>query len=889
MVLIYMDGQDKTDQIKDWKICTEKDSDRLMLRVEFPSGKFFFKPLDQCVIEPTIDCKGNLLHNKNKNTFSYIEKAIHYGNKYIVVKYPESEKPYIMESDNVQISYSANFKNEEVFSYFTSVAKERLKFTNKHIAENVIRQLERIVPYSGTALNAYCLGKTEKRTPKKHLIFPFGLNESQLKAVEAAFSSQISVIEGPPGTGKTQTILNIIANILINGSTVAIVSNNNDAVINVYEKLEKVNLGHIIAKLGNKSNQKEFFQSSIEIVNEDIQGVKEIEEIDDLVQKLKKHLHAQNQVASLKAEINELSVEVSYLEKWRHEERPDVKLIPLEKYKFSLRKIVDLMVFLDHQVKAKVSLKKKLQLLFNYQMIRTSFLNDIDERDNFIYSLQFLFYKRLLERKKKKVDLYENELKSQNFGELLEDLTQNSMGYLKNYLSDAISSKSFNFELDNYKKNFNLFLNRYPILGSGSQSIINAIGKGTLIDYVIMDEASQQEIISGILSAGCAKNLIVVGDRKQLPHIEIRSDIEPPSPVYDSRKMSFLDSVISCLKEEIPITLLKEHYRCHPKIIQFCNQQFYDNQLIPMTEDKGEQSLELITTSKGNHTRWNANQRELESILEVGVDEEAETSFIAPYNAQINLSKKYLSKDASSSTIHKVQGKERDNIIFSTVLDNKKSSLSKMDFVDNPHLVNVAVSRAKHKFTLVTGNSVFLPYNKDIAALIRYIQYYADSDQIHESPVISAFDLLYEEYDKSLEKLKAKLDGKDSKYKSEQIIASIIKELMLKDDFKLLNFHMHIKLSQLVKVDGNFTKREQEFQKRASCDFVFYYKVGKVPMAVLEVDGGYHDRPIQKERDSVKDSILEKVRIPILRLKTTDVKVSKKIEEFLLATINMKP
>ncbi|MGD7063218.1 DUF2726 domain-containing protein [Bacillus altitudinis] len=183
----------------------------------------------------------------------------------------------------------------------------------------------------------------------------------------------------------------------------------------------------------------------------------------------------------------------------------------------------------------------------------------------------------------------------------------------------------------------------------------------------------------------------------------------------------------------------------------------------------------------------------------------------------------------------------------------------------------------------------FLPYNKDIAALIRYIQYYADSDQIHESPVISAFDLLYEEYDKSLEKLKAKLDGKDSKFKSEQIIASILKELMLKDDFKLLNFHMHIKLSQLVKVDGNFTKREQEFQKRASCDFVFYYKVGKVPMAVLEVDGGYHDRPIQKERDSVKDSILEKVRIPILRLKTTDVKVSKKIEEFLLATINMKP
>src|SRR3546814_4457245 len=51
----------------------------------------------------------------------------------------------------------------------------------------------------------------------KGLIYPFGVNESQLAAVERAFSAQISAIEGPPGTGKTQTILNILANILLRG------------------------------------------------------------------------------------------------------------------------------------------------------------------------------------------------------------------------------------------------------------------------------------------------------------------------------------------------------------------------------------------------------------------------------------------------------------------------------------------------------------------------------------------------------------------------------------------------------------------------------------------------------------------------------------------------
>jgi KaiC/GvpD/RAD55 family RecA-like ATPase len=47
---------------------------------------------------------------------------------------------------------------------------------------------------------------------------------SQKSATEKALTEQISVIEGPPGTGKTQTILIIIANAVINGKKVAVVS-----------------------------------------------------------------------------------------------------------------------------------------------------------------------------------------------------------------------------------------------------------------------------------------------------------------------------------------------------------------------------------------------------------------------------------------------------------------------------------------------------------------------------------------------------------------------------------------------------------------------------------------------------------------------------------------
>lgn len=130
---------------------------------------------------------------------------------------------------------------------------------------------------------------------------------------------------------------------------------------------------------------------------------------------------------------------------------------------------------------------------------------------------------------------------------------------------------------------------------------------------MIIDEASLQDIVPGILALGCAKNLIVVGDNRQLAHIPVELGLQAPADAYDCERYSLLDSCIGVFKEALPRTLLKEHYRCHPRIIQFCNQQFYDNALVPMTEDKGEAPLRLVVTAKGNHARQNTNLRELDS------------------------------------------------------------------------------------------------------------------------------------------------------------------------------------------------------------------------------------------------------------------------------------
>ncbi|MGX9987132.1 AAA family ATPase [Soonwooa purpurea] len=85
-------------------------------------------------------------------------------------------------------------------------------------------------------------------------IFPFGFNLSQRNGVDNSFSNPLSVIEDSPGTGKTQTILNIIANAVMNNQSVAVVSSNNSATKNIFEKLDSNGVSFIAALLGSSQN-----------------------------------------------------------------------------------------------------------------------------------------------------------------------------------------------------------------------------------------------------------------------------------------------------------------------------------------------------------------------------------------------------------------------------------------------------------------------------------------------------------------------------------------------------------------------------------------------------------------------------------------------------------
>ncbi|WP_234251448.1 AAA domain-containing protein [Billgrantia desiderata] len=840
-----------------------------------------------------------LLTKPNSTIVQPIAKATIYGERYAVVLYPGSEQPYVQKLDGIEFVAPTALKKAPVFRYFTDVAnarRDRAKLKNDYeIAANVMRQLDKLPASSDTALHAYCTGRNGTQEPGAGLIFPFGVNVSQLAAVEQAFSAQISVIEGPPGTGKTQTILNILANILLRRQTVAVLSNNNSAVENVYEKLEKCGLGHLVAKLGNQDKRKDFFADLPPWPSSETEPAPPLEEIQTLLARLKQHLHDHNRAAQLQADIDELTVERHYLQQWQ-EENGIQTAVSLDKYGLSPRKTADLMAYLAHLGEQRIRLKDRVELLFNFKIFRARPFAQGDARLSVFHALQMHYYDKALRDKEADLQACRESLERGNFMALLDELQVASMRYLKQSLQSK-ERASDSFDADTYRKQFDAFVQRFPILGSSTHSIVNSIAPGAILDYVIIDEASQQDIVPGILALGCAKNLVVVGDSRQLAHIPVELGMQAPANAYDCERYSLLDSCIGVFKETLPRTLLKEHYRCHPRIIKFCNQQFYDNALVPMTADKGEAPLRLVVTAKGNHARKNTNLRELDSLLKV-LDDEGEPigvdgdgrGFIAPFRAQVSLSGTHLPEDFVKDTVHKFQGRECNEIVFSTVLDKKRfnQERKRLDFVDDPRMVNVAVSRAKNRFTLVTGDEVFLANNGHIAALMRYVEYYAQDEQVVRAPVVSAFDLLYKEYDQSLARLNGRLRPEDSRFKSEQIVAQLLREAMSDPSYRALMCHSQVRLNQVASpTNPALTERELEFMRnRASCDFVLYFKVGKTPLGVIEVDGGSHDRPEQAARDALKNSILAKCGLPILRLRTVESRIEEQIAGFLAQWVN---
>ena len=364
------------------------------------------------------------------------------------------------------------------------------------------------------------------------------------------------------------------------------------------------------------------------------------------------------------------------------------------------------------------------------------------------------FYQIKIFKNKKAIEKLEQELNLFDFNSKMKEYSELSTQIFKAKLAEKYTlQKRKTYTIDELQTKSEDFIKDYPVVLSTTYSLRTCLSKDVMYDYVIVDEASQVDLCTGVLALSSAKKAVIVGDLKQLPNVvdsknakltdEVFNNFDMPE-VYRYKNHCLLSSVSELFKKA-PHTLLKEHYRCHPKIIEFCNKKFYNNELIILSKIQSDKKpLIVYKTVAGNHTRDNVNQRQIDVIKNEIIPNENlctiddSLGIVTPYRNQTNaLQSQFKGTGVKADTVDKFQGQENKVIILSTV-DNNIT-----DFTDNPNRLNVAISRAiEQLIVVINGNE----QKKDtiINELVKYIEY--NNCEIKESKIFSVFDLLYQTY-----------------------------------------------------------------------------------------------------------------------------------------------
>lgn len=267
---------------------------------------------------------GNLKIKYNNKLYYNLEKCLVFG-KYVRIFQNESSytKTFLLSELIIEKN---SLEQKQVKDYLIYIKKlaECISLKSGDESKILLNKFEKIQLVSDKSALTSFINKKNNKLPTNNLnyIYPFGVNLSPKSAIKKSFENQLSVIEGPPGTGKTQTILNIIANAVLNKKSVAVVSNNNSATKNIIDKLKKYNLEFIAAFLGNTENKEKFIETQNgkypeidkwKLNNKDKEKINE--EIQILQTELDIMLDYKNKLVVLKQELSDFLLEKQYFDK----------------------------------------------------------------------------------------------------------------------------------------------------------------------------------------------------------------------------------------------------------------------------------------------------------------------------------------------------------------------------------------------------------------------------------------------------------------------------------------------------------------------------------------------------------------------------------------------
>lgn len=248
-------------------------------------------------------------------------------------------------------------------------------------------------------------------------------------------------------------------------------------------------------------------------------------------------------------------------------------------------------------------------------------------------------------------------------------------------------------------------------------------------DYLFVDEAGQVALGNLVAMAGCARNVVLVGDQMQLP--------QPVQGTHPGESgMSCLDYLMHGQATVAPDrgVLLDVSWRMHPRVCEFISDAFYDGRL-GSHPDTARRRLVLKSGAHGalrttgvsvfevDHQGCTQSSQEeaqgvaglVASLLEQSlIDRDGvirsvtldDILVVAPFNAQVNVLRRTLPAGARVGTVDKFQGQEAMVAIVSMATSNGANAPRGMEFLFNANRLNVAISRAKCLAVLVRGRDL---------------------------------------------------------------------------------------------------------------------------------------------------------------------------------------
>ncbi len=510
---------------------------------------------------------------------------------------------------------------------------------------------------------------------------------SQAQAIAQCLAQEITVITGPPGTGKTRVIGAVVIEQLLRGKSVLIASKINTAVDSAVAMVDRL-LGAgaifrtgnqdartLLASLANQLAMWEHWQGKGELLQQSALGSSSVHS------KPTFYTQVQRMASHLESAVSWLKNSASYLATYDPAKPP-----------------------------------RWWQWLLKWRL-------RLFERG----------WKTLLERAEGLMNLTQRwrAIRVVHLREALSKLVKaNRNLFLR--VANAVNTDS-RARHRTFKR---LAQQGYPIAVSSLSVSTNLPLEPALFDLVIIDEASTCDPASLLPLLYRARRAVIVGDPQQLPHVTGKGwrQVSPVPTLRSNRgepvSAEFGTSTYELCRQLVggqEHAFLHDHFRCPPQIIGFANARFYGGNLRIHTPDLPNcVELRLVEgrqVSTRTGSRLNPAQQEVAiQVLEefVKADPRATYGIVVPYRASADALTDAVRQSQTLlrvwdegrllvGTAHRFQGNEVDYLVFATIVGNNATERD-LRWVEQPNLFNVAITRTRRKLVLLVDPHLWQAY-----------------------------------------------------------------------------------------------------------------------------------------------------------------------------------